>query len=107
MIYEFKSRATGSIIMTEPVGNALLEAIGREPAPQGAITTEQMPDAIAKLEALSAANPPVDPDEVSTGEPGDAEGPREVPVSLSQRAFPLIEMLRAALKAGKDITWGV
>lgn len=104
MIYEFKSRATGSIIMTEPVGNALLEAIGREPSGQGAITTEQMPDAIAKLEALSAANPPEDIDEEDM--PIDELGRKVVPVSLSQRAFPLLDMLRTALKAGKDVTWG-
>ena len=104
MIYEFKSRATGSIIMTEPVGDAMLQAIGREPSSQGVITTEQMPDAIARLEALSAANPPIDDPGPSRG---DFDGDRgEVPVSLSQRAFPLIEMLRTALAAGKDITWG-
>jgi hypothetical protein len=104
MIYEFKSRATGSIVMTEPVGNAMLEAIGREPAGKGVITTEQMPDAIARLEALSADNPPPEPED----NPAEAPESRiDAPVSLSQRAFPLIEMLRAAHKAGKDVTWGV
>jgi hypothetical protein len=105
MIYEFKSRATGSIVMTEPVGNAMLEAIGREPSDKGVITPEQMPDAIARLQALSADNPPPEPDD---NPPADASESRiDAPVSLSQRAFPLIEMLLAAHSAGKDVTWGV
>ncbi len=29
------------------------------------------------------------------------------PVSLAQRAFPFIEMLETAHRAGKDVTWGV
>jgi Domain of unknown function (DUF1840) len=28
-------------------------------------------------------------------------------VTLAQRAFPLLEMIRAAFAAQKDITWGV
>ena len=104
MIYEFKCRATGNIIMTAPVGDAMLEAIGREPSAQGVITTEQMPEAIARLQALSAANPPTEPPDRSGG---DFDGDRgDIPVSLSQRAFPLIEMLQQAHRAGKDVTWG-
>ncbi|MFM2069336.1 MAG: hypothetical protein RLZZ584_4245, partial [Pseudomonadota bacterium] len=35
MLYKFNSRATGDLIMTEPVGDRVLRAAGREPAPQG------------------------------------------------------------------------
>ncbi|MGB7183466.1 MAG: DUF1840 domain-containing protein [Burkholderiaceae bacterium] len=105
MIYEFTSRATGSIILTEPVGNTLLEAIGREPGKSGVITVDQMPDVIAKLEALSAANPTEPLDEQTKR--GVFDSRADIPVSLSQRAFPLIEMLQEALKAGKEVTWTV
>jgi len=30
-----------------------------------------------------------------------------VPITLAQRAWPLIEMLRAAQKMNVDVTWGV
>ncbi|MFN9972782.1 MAG: DUF1840 family protein, partial [Phycisphaerae bacterium] len=36
------------------------------------------------------------------------EGPAaEAPITLGQRAFPLIEMLRAAARKQVDVTWGV
>jgi hypothetical protein len=38
MIYKFKSKATGDVIMLGPHGDAVVApAIGREPAPKGII----------------------------------------------------------------------
>jgi len=37
----------------------------------------------------------------------NVEEPPGAPVTLGQRAFPLIEMLRAAEKRKVDVTWGV
>lgn len=133
MIYEFKSRATGSIVMTEPVGQRVLEIIGKEPGPRGIITVDQIPGAIAALrkavddEALmrieraqqatagggafgehspgeGRSTNPVDRD----GDEEDDDDTRAHPhVSLAQRVFPFVEMLEAAHQAGKDVTWGV
>ncbi|MEZ5740989.1 MAG: DUF1840 domain-containing protein [Burkholderiaceae bacterium] len=103
MIYEFKSRATGTITMTEAVGESMLVAMGREPAPRGAITVAQLPDAIAALRTASEAP------EAQPAEPVDdrADGDQEQsPVSFARRALPLIEMFEAALQAGRDVTWG-
>ena len=38
MIYEFTSRATGNMVMTQPVAERLLKLIGKHPGPQGIIT---------------------------------------------------------------------
>ena len=96
MIYEFKSRATGSVIMTKDVAEAILQIIGKAAASQGIIVPDSMAGAIAALEAASANN--------KVG--GDDDEGKPV-ISLGQRAFPLIEMLKAAKAAGKEITWGV
>lgn len=110
MIYEFKSRATGSVIMTKPVAEWILNIIGKAPGPTGIVTVSQMPGAIAALsnaideerQALRAETESgPQPESRPTGEVED------YPVSLAQRAFPFIEMLEAAHKAGKDVTWGV
>ena len=100
MIYEFKCRATGPIVMTQAVGEAILKAIDHDHGEKGVITTDQIPMAIAKLKALSEANPstPHDTNENDDDEPQ---------VSFAQRAFPFIEMLQEALAANKDVTWGV
>lgn len=105
MIYEFKSMATGTVVMTQRVGDLLLELIGKTPGPQGIITVDQMPAAISTLEAAvarerSAGKAPVQADE-------EGEEPAEPMVTLGQRAFPFIDMLRAAAAAKRDITWGV
>lgn len=110
MIYEFKSRATGSVIMTKPVAEWILQIVGKTPGATGIVTVEQMPGAIAALraaieqerQALRAEAQQGVPDEAASKDDADA-----YPVSLAQRAYPFIEMLEAAHKAGKDVTWGV
>ncbi len=107
MIYEFKSQATGSIVMTQDAAEQLLKVMNKQPGPTGIITVEQMPAAIAALQndlptehaAETDSTDPADNDE-------ESEGDSQPVVSLRQRALPLIEMMQTAHKAGKDITWG-
>jgi hypothetical protein len=111
MIFEFKSRATGSVIMTRPVAEWILGIVGKPAGPTGIITVEQMPGAIAALrKAIDEERQELRARAAEDRAPGE-EAAREdndtYPVSLAQRAFPFIEMLEAAHKAGKDVTWGV
>jgi hypothetical protein len=105
MLYEFKSKATGNVVMTGPIAERLLAIVGREPSAKGIFTVEQMPEAIAALQAAvereKAESGGADEDE--NGPPAD--GPRAV--SLAQRAWPLIDMLRTAHAAKQPVTWGV
>jgi len=39
MLYKFKSKATGDLIMLEPNGRQVLRLIGKEPTAQGIIET--------------------------------------------------------------------
>ena len=105
MLYEFKCRATGSVVMTQKVGERMLAIIGKSPSRTGIIVPEQMPAAIRALEEaveLERAQPAVPEDDED-----ERDGERPRPVSLAQRAWPLIEMLKAALAAEREITWGV
>ena len=56
MIYKFKSRAEGDVVMQESNGDQMLRIIGRQPSAQGIITVEQIPAAIAALEAAIATH---------------------------------------------------
>lgn len=108
MLYEFKSRATGSVFMMRSVAEHILHIIGKTPGKTGIITVEQVPGAVAALRKAIAeaesgqekAQQEHDDNESDDGETGSA-------VSLAQRAYPFIEMIEAAHKAGKDVTWGV
>ena len=107
MLYKFKSKAAGDVIMTAPVGDAILRRIGREPAPQGIFEAADLPATIAALEAAIATDETArDAAESQARQAGHAPGPREG-VTLRQRAWPLIEMMRRAQAAGQEIVWGV
>jgi hypothetical protein len=105
MLYEFKCKAAGTVVMTGEVAERLLGLVGKAPGPQGIFTVEQMGPAIAALQAavererIESAAPPEEPHA-----PGP-EGARAV--TLAQRAWPLIDLLRTASGAGKPVTWGV
>ncbi len=104
MIYKFKSKATGDLIMLGPHGDQLLALLGREPAAQGIIEVAAMPAALAALQAAidaEAALPPAGTDE-DADEPAAARA-----VALRQRLWPMIEMLRRAHAAGVPVVWGV
>ncbi len=100
MIYKFKSKATGDLIMLGPHGDQVLRLMGREPAAQGIIEPVAMAAALAALqdavaaEAAAAARDAPDPDQ-----------PRAV--ALRQRVWPMVEMLRRAQGAGAAVVWGV
>jgi|SRR5687768_9625904 hypothetical protein len=118
MLYEFKSRATGTVTMTESVGRKIVELIGKSPGPKGIITVDQMPAAIKALRAAAERDRKAT-EEARRGTSGgaaaraaskvddDAKEEEKNAVGISQRVVPLIEMLEAAHAAGKDVTWGV
>ena len=106
MIYKFKSKAAGDVIMLKPNGDHVLRIIGKEPGGRGIITAAELPAAVAALEEAirreSHAPPPAQ-------EKKDDEETRPIDerVSLQQRAWPLLTMMREALAGRADIVWGV
>lgn len=107
MLYKFKSKASGDVIMLEPNARRILQAIGKEPGPKGIILPEQMAAAAAALNAAIAAEEAAqlaqDAQDLDQGrEPAPSER-----VSLRQRALPFLEMLRRCEKAEREIVWGV
>ena len=103
MLYKFKSKAAGDLIMLEPNGRRVLQVIGKDPGPTGIILPEQMPAAIAALDAAIAQE---EADAKAAAEDGQAPAKGEG-VSLRQRAVPFVDMLRRAEKAKAEIVWGV
>ena len=104
MIYKFKSKAAGDVIMLGPNGDQALRIIGKPPAATGIIEAAAMPAAMAALEQAIAA------EEAARSEAPAAE-PKTQPaadrISLRKRAWPLVEMMKRSHKEGADIVWGV
>jgi len=107
MIYKFKSKAAGDLIMLEPNGRRVLEIIGKDPAPKGIILPEAMPAAIEALEGAIAREEAEQKAQVEEAKAQGQVPPRFDGVSLRQRAVPLIDMLKRCSAAGKEIVWGV
>ena len=104
MIYEFKSRRTGPVTMTQSVAERLLEIIGKTPGRTGIITVEQIPDAIEAMRRAVSHEPPPPPE---GDDPHEKPADPNIYVSLAQRTWPLIDMLKEAHAKGVDVTWGV
>jgi hypothetical protein len=107
MLYKFKSKAAGDLIMLEPNGRRVLQIIGKDPGPKGIILPEEM---VAATKALEQAIEREEAEQQAAIDEAKAKGevpPRFDQVSLRQRAVPFLDMLRRCSEAGKEIVWGV
>jgi hypothetical protein len=107
MIYKFKSKAAGDVIMLDASGDQVLRILGREPAAKGILEVAAMP---AAMQAIEAAVVQDELERRQAQAEAAAEGrslpPRET-VTLRQRAWPLLEMIKRSHAAKADIVWGV
>ncbi|MBK7720361.1 MAG: DUF1840 domain-containing protein [Giesbergeria sp.] len=109
MLYKFKSRATGDLILLNEQGLRLLQIMGKEPTAQGIVTVAQIPAAIAAIEAAVAqeeqamrgAKSHVDADASQ-----EQEGAAADRITLRQRATPFIDMLQRSAAENADVVWG-
>ena len=94
MLFKFKSKVTGDLIMLEPDAKRLLKIMGREDQIKGIFLADQLPAAIAALEGA-----------VAQEELDGMQDPKKI--SLRQRSQPMLKMLKKCLDQSADIVWGV
>jgi Domain of unknown function (DUF1840) len=124
MLFKFKSKATGDLIMLEPNGRRVLQIIGKDPSSTGIILPAQMPQALAALESAIAHEEAAIAEAKAAAKfnaknafdgdssPDDAESTKKSysntdTVPLRQRALPFMELLKNSHQAGVEIVWGV
>ena len=114
MLITFKSKAASDVVMYKDHAKRILDLFHKD-ATRGIITAAETADAVAILEQEIADNRAHSASEevrqdiiAHHGEQGDdhEHEPAQY-VSFSTRAYPLLEMLRAAKATGKDVMWGV
>jgi Domain of unknown function (DUF1840) len=109
MLYRFRSKASADVLMLEAQGDALLRAIGREPAAAGIIEVAAMPAAMSRLRES------IEEDEQARSRMSDDDGHQDAaaqaagldPVSARRRWWPMVEMLRRCHAEDAVIVWGV
>lgn len=100
MLVTFTTKTYPDITMFGEVATRLIRMMGLSGNVPSAIDAADVPNALAQLRAALKTEPPTD------DPPIDADtDPKEAPVSLSRRAFPLIELLEAAAAAEHGVTW--
>ena len=104
MLYKFKSKNTGDVIMLEPHGRQVLEIIGKEAGPQGIILPEQMPAALLALRAAIAQEEMLEPLQLDQNAEQKSQSPA---IALRHRALPFMQMLEACRQKGDSVVWGV
>ena len=99
MLVKFDSEA-GGFSMDGVIAVQLLKAMGHTGTVPSAILAKDIPAALARLRSAVAATPAA-----KTSPDSDEKDPKEVLVSLRQRAFPLIDLLTRAAEKGAEVMW--
>lgn len=107
----FQSEVGPDVMMFDDVAKHMFVILGKEPTARGVITVEQLPEAILRLEAAiasdHAATAQCRDQEADEGDEEEAGRDAGAKISLTRRAFPLLELLRLSLARGKPVLWGV
>jgi hypothetical protein len=107
MLVTFKSKAAADILMYAVHAKPILDLLGKD-IERGVITAEETGQAVERIESEIAArklSAPA-PDEQDDSDSDAKKGLNEV-VSFGARAYPLLEMLRAAHREQAFVMWGV
>jgi cyclopropane-fatty-acyl-phospholipid synthase len=107
MLYKFKSKATGDLIMLEPHGRFILGLIGKDPAPKGILQVTELSGAIDALQAAIAQQEARHAQAQLEAQARGEDASQEDMISLRQRAVPFIAMMKRCLDEQHDIVWGV
>jgi hypothetical protein len=113
MLITFKSKAYPNVLMYQDHAKRILDLLHKD-SERGVITAEEAPAAVQLLEhEIDESRKHQATDEVEQdvkahhGETEDAEHDPIQAVTFSTRAYPLLEMLRAARDQKADVLWGV
>jgi hypothetical protein len=102
MLVTFRTKAYADITMFGDVAKQLLTLLGHSGTIPSALSAEDVPAALARLEAALQERKAAEAAEAAP-EPDDRDAPRRV--TLSQRAVPLLELLRAAAARNAAVMW--
>ncbi|EGR4671436.1 TPA: DUF1840 domain-containing protein [Vibrio parahaemolyticus] len=105
MLITFRCRSYANVTMFGDIALEMIKMMGHSGTVPGSISAQDVPDALSKLtSALSAKNTAEEnvPTDVDVDE---EEEQAEPAVSLGRRAFPLIELLKSAIKEECEVMW--
>jgi hypothetical protein len=106
MLYKFKSKAAGDVIMLAPQGKLAVEAMGKAAGQPGIVRAADLAAALAGLQAAAAKEAAdrarITQEAAAKGEPK----PLFDPITLAARFKPLMDHIQRAQREEADVTWG-
>ena len=103
MLITFRTKSYANITMFGDVAHELLRMMGHSGRTPGALSPADVPDALSRLQNNLANFDDLSP--TSNNDNGDDESADEPPVSLKERALPLVELLAAAKGSADFVMW--
>jgi len=100
MLITFKSTASAPVQMFGHIALQLLELMGRQPKAPGALYVEDVAVALAQLQQGLASQPT---EQIPAS--ADLQGDNPASIPLRNRALPLIQLMQAAVKEQKGVSW--
>jgi hypothetical protein len=104
MVVTFKSRATGEFSMLGNEAVRRIKMMGRSGTVPGALSADEVSAALKQLKVAIAAEKEAEEAEEAE-EVEEKEDDKEPHVNISVRAYPLIEMLTAAVRENCEVMW--
>ncbi len=103
MLITFRCRSYSSVTMFGDIALQLIKMMGHSGTIPGSIGEQDVPQALAKLKAALAQHTAAET--TSQTDDNNDEEQSEPNVGLSRRAYPLIELLKAAIKDECEVMW--
>jgi hypothetical protein len=107
MLVTFQSKATPDVVMLRDLAGYLLGAIGKRLDERGVIVHDEMPAAIARLEATLKDDARTADEHGAHFHVSAVDNARSTGGGLRHRALPFLDMLRQAHRQDADILWGL
>lgn len=102
MLVKFHSSTSGEILMFAETARQFVELIGKAAQAKGVVTYEQLPDAIARIEAAIARAKTAEKAGAAAADTGNDEAPA---IGLVQRFVPMLELLQRTRDDEGYVLW--
>ncbi|MGS6581528.1 DUF1840 domain-containing protein [Vibrio diabolicus] len=103
MLITFRCHSHSNVTMLGDIAIKMIKMMGHSGSVPGSISAQDIPDALSRLTSALAAQEAIEKNNSQAME--EDEEQEEQTVSLGRRAFPLIELLKSAIKEECEVMW--
>ncbi|EIU7853660.1 DUF1840 domain-containing protein [Vibrio parahaemolyticus] len=103
MLITFRCHSHSNVTMFGDIAIKMIKMMGHSGSVPGSISAQDIPDALSRLTSALAAQEAIEKNNSQAME--EDEEQEEQTISLGRRSFPLIELLKSAIKEECEVMW--